>query len=57
MNQLNDKHTEVQGIAVQCLSKIASKLIEANLKTIINKLAQKILEGDKKCRDINSMCC
>jgi hypothetical protein len=54
---LNDKQTEVQGKAVQCLSKIAPKLREINLKTIIKELAGKVLVGDKDCRDIYSMCC
>jgi len=36
LKQLNDKSTEVQGKAVQCLSKIAGKLREANLKNIIH---------------------
>ena len=55
--QLDDKQTEVQGKAVQCLSKIASKLREPNLKTIIKQLADKVLEGAKEVRDIYSMCC
>lgn len=55
--QLNDKQTEVQGKAVQCLSKIAPKLREVNLKTIIKQLAEKVLSGEKECRDIYSMCC
>jgi cullin-associated NEDD8-dissociated protein 1 len=57
IKQLDDKSTEVQGKAVQCLAKIASKIKEDNLGNILKKVATCIVEGEKDFRDIYSICC
>ena len=57
IKQLDDKSTEVQGKAVQCLAKIASKIREDNLGNILNVVADCIVTKDKDFRDIYSICC
>lgn len=57
IKQLDDSSTEVQGKAVQCLAKVASKIKEDNLGNILKKVADCIVEGDKDFRDIYSICC
>lgn len=57
IKQLDDNSTEVQGKAVQCLAKIASKIKEDNLGNILKKVADCIVNGDKDFRDIYSICC
>lgn len=57
IKQLDDKSAEVQGKAVQCLAKIASKIREDNLGNILKKVADCIVNGDKDFRDIYSICC
>ena len=54
---LDDSSTEVQGKAVQCLSKIASKIREDNLGNILHVVANCIIKKDKDFRDIYSICC
>ena len=57
LKRLDDKITDVKSKAVQCLGKICSNVREQNLKIIVKSLVERILEGDKDCRDINSSCC
>ena len=52
IKQLDDNSTEVQGKAVQCLAKIASKIREDNLGNILKKVADCIVSGEKDFRDI-----
>lgn len=46
----------MQGNAVRCLKKIATKLPEAALDDVINKLGQCLLEGKKEFKDIYATC-
>ena len=57
LKRLDDKITDVKSKTVQCLGRICSNVREQNLKVIVKSLVEKILEGDKDCRDINSSCC
>lgn len=55
MSHLEDTSLDVQGNAVKCIQKIAIKIREKNLVLIVEKLAERVVEGDKDCRDIYSM--
>ncbi|CAI2372344.1 unnamed protein product [Moneuplotes crassus] len=57
IRQLDDNSTEVQGKAVQCLAKIASKIREDNLGNILSVVANCIITKDKDFRDIYCICC
>jgi hypothetical protein len=52
---LDDKSLDVQGNAVKCIQKIACKIREKNLVMIVDKMAERVVEGDKETRDIYSM--
>jgi hypothetical protein len=52
---LEDKSLEVKSNAVRCIQRAASKIREANLTLILNKLASEIVDGDQKTLDIFSL--
>ena len=55
MAHLDDTSLDVQGNAVKCIQKIATKIREKNLILIVDKLAERVVEGSKETRDIYSM--
>jgi len=55
ISHLEDKSLEVKSNAVKCIQRTASKIREANLITIVQKLAQEIVDGDQKTLDIFSL--
>ena len=55
MLHLDDTSLDVQGNAVKCIQKIAPKIKEKNLLMIVDKLAERVVEGEKETRDIYSM--
>ena len=52
---LDDKSLDVQGNAVKCIQKIASRVREKNLVMIVEKMAERVVEGEKETRDIYSL--
>jgi len=57
MSHLEDSSLDVQGNAVKCIQKIATKIKEKNLIMIVEKLSDMVVQGDKEVRDINSIAC
>lgn len=55
MAHLDDTSLDVQGNAVKCIQKIATKIREKNLLMIVDKMAERVVEGEKETRDIYSM--
>ena len=52
---LKDKSLDVQGNAVKCIQKIAPRIREKHLLTIVEELAQIVVTGEKEVRDIYSL--
>lgn len=52
---LDDTSLDVQGNAVKCIQKIATKIREKNLVMIVEKMAERVVDGNKETRDIYSM--
>lgn len=55
MTHLDDTSLDVQGNAVKCIQKIAPKIKEKNLIMIVEKMAERVVEGEKETRDIYSL--
>lgn len=55
MSHLDDTSLDVQGNAVKCIQKIATKIREKNLLMIVDKMSERVVEGEKETRDIYSM--
>ncbi len=55
ISHLDDKSLDVQGNAVKCIQKIASRIREKNLIMIVEKMAERVVEGEKETRDIYSL--
>lgn len=55
ISHLDDKSLDVQGNAVKCIQKIASRIREKNLVMIVEKMAERVVEGEKETRDIYSL--
>lgn len=55
MAHLDDTSLDVQGNAVKCIQKISNKIREKNLLMIVDKMAERVVEGEKETRDIYSM--
>lgn len=55
MAHLDDTSLDVQGNAVKCIQKIATKIREKNLIMIVEKMAERVVEGEKETRDIYSL--
>eukprot|EP00392_Amoebophrya_sp_AT5.2_P010507 g10569.t1 len=56
VKQLEDASIEVQGNAVKCLARIVCKFHEQLIGEAAGKLAQLVLEGNEKVRDIYATC-
>ena len=54
---LEDTSLDVQGNAVKCIQKIVSnsKIREKNVVMIVDKMAERVVEGNKETRDIYSL--
>ena len=55
ISHLDDKSLDVQGNAVRCIQKISQRIREKNLIMIVDKMAERVVEGDKETRDIYSL--
>jgi hypothetical protein len=55
MAHLDDTSLDVQSNAVKCIQKIATKVREKNIIMVVEKMAERVVEGDKETRDIYSM--
>jgi len=55
MAHLDDTSLDVQGNAVKCIQKIATKIREKNLVLIVEKMSERVVQGEKETRDIYSM--
>ncbi len=56
IKQLEDCSVNVRGNAVKCISKICSKISEAQFGMIANKLTECVVKGAAEFRDIYSTC-
>ncbi len=56
IKQLEDTSVNVRGNAVKCISKIGSKISEAQFGMVANKLTQCVVTGPEEFRDIYSTC-
>lgn len=52
---MDDKSLDVQGNAVKCIQKISQRIKEKNLIMIVEKMAERVVEGEKETRDIYSL--
>lgn len=55
ISHLDDTSLDVQGNAVKCIQKIATRIREKNLIMIVEKMAERVVEGEKETRDIYSL--
>jgi len=55
ISHLDDKSLDVQGNAVKCIQKISQRIKERNLIMIVEKMAERVVEGEKETRDIYSL--
>lgn len=55
MAHLSDKSLDVQGNAVKCIQKIASRIREKHLIMIVELMAEIVVSGEKETRDIYSL--
>jgi hypothetical protein len=55
MAHLDDTSLDVQGNAVKCIQKIATKIREKNLVMVVEKMSERVVKGEKETRDIYSM--
>ena len=57
VKQLVDASLDVQGNAVKCIARVASKIQEANLGDVAKQVSEQVIKGSPECRDIYSTCC